>query len=75
LIFHNDAFSEFEGWRESEREFKPACGENRRRVKRQVNQANPYQNGESSPELIPMVSCFAQTASTGADTGSDLNCL
>jgi hypothetical protein len=43
-------------------------------VGRLVNQASPHQNGASWPELIPMVSGFAQTAPSDAETDSDLNC-
>src|ERR1700690_148080 len=41
----------------------PDCGENRRRENRPVTQANPRQNAASWPELIPIVSCLAQTSS------------
>src|ERR1039458_4641382 len=47
-----------------EREMKSGCGENRRRVGKPMNQANPRQNGASWPELIPMVSSLAKNPSS-----------
>jgi hypothetical protein len=38
-----------------------------------MNQASPRQNGAPWPQLIPMVSGFAQTAPDVTETGSDLN--
>jgi hypothetical protein len=55
-------------------EIKPGCRENGLRMNRPVDQASPRPNGASRPELIPMVSGFAQTALTYAETDSDLNC-
>jgi hypothetical protein len=54
-------------------EMKSGCRENGLRMNRPVDQASPRPNGASSPELIPMVSGFAQTALTDAETDFDVN--
>jgi hypothetical protein len=56
------------------RKWKPGCGENGLRMNKPMDQASPRPNGASRPELIPMVSGFAQTALTDAETDSDQNC-